>query len=392
MRRASLLARSAANLLDHFGSRWQTNVTCALPAAVRALENQDTSFKNKSHSNIQRARFTTAPPSSFQPSDILEVTNAETFNSAVALSNTIPVILDAYAQWCGPCKQLDPVLKKTVAEQGGKIALAKMDIDTPALAPLVQQLQINSVPTLILLFGGRAVGIKQGAPPPAELKKWIAEAIDLAEAVSGAAGTKSQPEAEVADPKTLVQEGFDAARSPGAAIEKIAPKFASAMQSPAADAVTKAEATAGLALCAVLDGDFPTAKELIANAKAAAEQAQQAAPGTIFNEVEAVDAYLGLAEEEAAVLESDSRNIEDLQAAVDKEKKDLDALHALVLRLVTAGRLEEAGNAALQLVRRDREWKEQAGKQLVLKIADAMGGDSEAGKAVRRRLSNIWFI
>ena len=164
------------------------------------------------------------------------------------------------------------------------------------------------------------------------------------------------------------------------------------MQNPEADAVTKTEATAGLALCAVLDGDFSTAKELISNAHAAAEQAQQATPGTSVDEVAAVEAFLELAEQAAGLKESESRSIEELLKAVDKDKKDLDALHALSLQLFVSGRHEEAANVALLLVRRDREWKEQAGKKIVLKIADALGSGSDIGKSIRRRLSNIWFI
>ncbi|KAL4552742.1 hypothetical protein Ndes2526B_g02654 [Nannochloris sp. 'desiccata'] len=215
---------------------------------------------------IRSLTSSTPPPASPSPpsTSFLEITDAQSFNSAVALSNTVPVILDAYAQWCGPCKQLDPVLRQAITDQGGKIALAKLDIDVPAVAPLVQQLQIASVPTLILLFGGRAVDIKQGAPSPPELKEWVSKAIELAEAVKKAAGAKQEEEKEgeggvsTVDPKILIEGAFTEARSPEGrvSIEKLAPRFAAAMNNPTADSATKAEATAGLALCAVLDGKF----------------------------------------------------------------------------------------------------------------------------------------
>ena len=89
---------------------------------------------------------------------------------------------------------------------------------------------------------------------------------------------------------------------------------------------------------------------------------------------------------------TEPRSIQELQQAIESNKKDLEAMYALGLKLFEAGNMEEAVDTALLLVRRDREWQEQAGKKLVLKIADALGNKNEIGKAARRRLSNIWFI
>lgn len=383
--------RKSAVTGDHLQHSFNVDLQFSLPGAM-----------------IRSLTSSTPPPASPSPpsTSFLEITDAQSFNSAVALSNTVPVILDAYAQWCGPCKQLDPVLRQAITDQGGKIALAKLDIDVPAVAPLVQQLQIASVPTLILLFGGRAVDIKQGAPSPPELKEWVSKAIELAEAVKKAAGAKHEEEKEgeggvsTVDPKILIEGAFTEARSPEGrvSIEKLAPRFAAAMNNPTADSATKAEATAGLALCAVLDGDLATARELLSNAKAAAEQAHQQAknlpsPEASFDsEILAVEAALSLAEDLAGVVTTETRNIHQLQQAVESDKKDLDAVYALSLKYFEAGNMEEAVEAALLLVKRDREWWEQAGKKLVLKIADALGNKNEVGKAARRRLSNIWFI
>ena len=232
----------------------------------------------------------------------------------------------------------------------------------------------------------------------------------MADAVKTAAGAKTEQEeggdgdaaapAAAADPKLLIEEAFADARSPQGrdSIEKLAPKFAAAMNNPTADAALKAEATAGLALCAVLDGDLATAKELLSNAKAAAEQAHQQAPNlpppesSLDSEILAVEASLSLAEDLAEISTTETRSIQELEQGVESNKKDLDALYALALRLFEAGNMEEAVDTALLVVRRDREWKEQAGKKLTLKLADALGNKSEVGKAARRRLSNIWFL
>lgn len=335
------------------------------------------------------------------PPDVYEITDAASFNAAVAASATRPVILDAYAQWCAPCKQLDPVLRREVAARGGRVALARLDIDAPPLAPLVAQLQVTSVPTLIMMYGGRAVDIKPGAPAPAELAAWIDRGEELAAAVAGAAGVdavqgEGQGGGAAANPKDLIEQGFAAARAPGAAVERVAPLFAAALNSPAADADAKAAATAGLALCAALDGDLRTAKELLANTKAAAEGAAAAAPGappsTAADQVAAVEAAVGLVQDAAELADGDDRTIEALEAAVAADGKDCAALRALALRLAAAGRLEEAVETALTLVKRDREWGEQAGKDLVVRVAAAAGPGSALGVAARRRLSNLWFI
>lgn len=333
-----------------------------------------------------------APPSTSPPprDTTLEVSTVDTFTSIVSLSQTTPVILDAYATWCAPCKQLDPVLKKMVADHAGKIILAKMDIDNPALAALVQQLRISSVPTLFMILGGRIVDIKQGVPPQSELKEWISKAVQVSIEAAGAGGNgarkETAPAAQQQDPKACIKEGFYAARSPGATAAGVAPLFAAVLEHPSADASDKASATAGLALCAALDGDLATAKELAGNAKTAAGEGVPTP-----EEVLAAEAAIALFEAAEGV-KADGRSIDELHAVVESNPKDLDALNALVLRLFQAGRLQEAVFSALLMVRRDREWGEQAGRRLVMQLCDFLGSDSEVAKSGRKRLSNIWFI
>ena len=359
---------------------------------------------------------TAPPPPPPTPPLITEVSDQESFISVLQLSNTIPVILDAHAQWCAPCKQLDPELKKQVTALQGKIALAKLDIDNPTLAPLVQNLQISSVPTLFILFGGRVIDVKQGALSPTELSQWITKAIQLSESVAQAAGAKVTTnvpdDGMVEDPPTTVEQAFVTLRSTvpreEIQIETIAPKLAAVMNgnlngnenNVEPSATLKAEAIAGLALCAVVDGDVATATGLLSDAKKIAEEALRApSEGGVraMQQVEAVEASLSLLEESkregigGGGGDGDGAMLQQ-QIASSGTKKDLEALRKIALALFGANRVEEAIDVALQIVKIDREWGDQAGKGLVVKMATAAGPDSEIGKSARRRLSNMWFI
>ena len=298
----------------------------------------------------------------------------------------------------------------------GKIALAKLDIDNPTLAPLVQNLQISSVPTLFILFGGRVIDVKQGALSPTELSQWITKAIQLSESVAQAAGAKVTTnvpdDGMVEDPPTTVEQAFVTLRSTvpreEIQIETIAPKLAAVMNgnlngnenNVEPSATLKAEAIAGLALCAVVDGDVATATGLLSDAKKIAEEALRApSEGGVraMQQVEAVEASLSLLEESkregigGGGGDGDGAMLQQ-QIASSGTKKDLEALRKIALALFGANRVEEAIDVALQIVKIDREWGDQAGKGLVVKMATAAGPDSEIGKSARRRLSNMWFI
>lgn len=160
---------------------------------------------------VFRAFSISEPPSATPgPTPPLEITRPQDFSDLIAFSSTVPIILDAHAAWCGPCKQLDPVLKQLIASHGGQIALAKLDIDAPAMAPLVQQLQIKSVPTLFLIFGGRIIDVKMGVPPQAELRSWINKAVELAKAVAGAVKGEGAGKGDSAkvDPWDALREAY----------------------------------------------------------------------------------------------------------------------------------------------------------------------------------------
>jgi putative thioredoxin len=131
------------------------------------------------------------PPSEF----VIEVTE-ETFNQDVALrSRTTPVIVDLWADWCQPCKQLSPVMEKLAAEAGGAWVLAKVDVD--ANQRLAQAFQAQSIPMVVAVIGGQMVDAFLGAMPEAQIRQWLTQVLSVAEQLgvpvaAGAAGAGAE--------------------------------------------------------------------------------------------------------------------------------------------------------------------------------------------------------
>src|SRR5690348_5675937 len=164
---------------------------------------------------------------------VIDVTE-ETFNTdVVERSRTTPVIMDLWAEWCGPCKQLSPVLEKLAGEAGGQWILAKVDVD--ANPQLSAALQVQSIPMVVAVLGGQLVDGFLGAMPEAQVKQWIGQVLAVAEkmgmqvtAPGGAAET-----AELADaPGAMPGQPGDgrAPRGPGAGGPPVPPAYAEARE------------------------------------------------------------------------------------------------------------------------------------------------------------------
>src|SRR6202042_547849 len=127
----------------------------------------------------RRQRAAQAPPADGAASAaVIEVTD-ETFNAEVVTrSQTVPVIMDLWAEWCGPCKQLGPILEKLAAEADGAWILAKVDVD--ANPQLSQALQVQSIPMVVAVAGGQVVDGFLGALPEAQVRQWIGQVMQVA--------------------------------------------------------------------------------------------------------------------------------------------------------------------------------------------------------------------
>ncbi len=182
------------------------------------------------------------------PSLVVDVTDA-TFGRVLELSRTVPVVVDLWAEWCGPCKQLSPILEKVVTELAGRIVLAKVDVD--ANPQLAQSFRAQSIPMVVALVAGQPVPLFTGAVPEQQVREVFAQLLQLAaqNGVSGTidvAGDTGEPPAEPALPP-LHAEAFDAIEA-GDYPRAIAAYEAALLENP-----KDAEARAGLGQVRLLD-------------------------------------------------------------------------------------------------------------------------------------------
>ncbi|MDX2375552.1 tetratricopeptide repeat protein [Microbacterium sp. LRZ72] len=133
-----------------------------------------------------------ADPAGTVPSLVMDVTD-ETFNQVLELSRTVPVVVDLWAEWCGPCKQLSPALEKVVTELEGRVVLAKVDVD--ANPQLAQAFRAQSIPMVVALVGGQPVPLFTGAVPEAQVREVFAQLLQVA-AQNGVTGSVSVMDAD----------------------------------------------------------------------------------------------------------------------------------------------------------------------------------------------------
>ena len=193
-----------------------------------------------------------ASPAAGVPSLVMDVTD-ETFAQVLELSRTVPVVVDLWAEWCGPCKQLSPILERVVTELGGRLVLAKVDVD--ANPQLSQAFRAQSIPMVVALVAGQPVPLFTGAVPEQQVREVFAQLLQLA-AQNGVTGSVSvEPDASADAPDGPVEpplpplhaEAFEAIEAGDY------PRAIAAYEKALAENPRDAEARAGLGQVRLLD-------------------------------------------------------------------------------------------------------------------------------------------
>ncbi len=286
--------------------------------------------------------------------DLIKESSTATFVAdVVEASHEAPVIVDFWAPWCGPCKQLTPLLESAVRQAQGAVKMVKVNIDdNPEIA---QQLRVQSIPAVFAFHNGQPVDGFMGAQTESQVKAFV-------QRLTGAQGPS--PVEQMLEHGNAALEASDfgnAAQAFGQAIE--------------ADP-TNIPAIAGLAKCCLADNDLEQAQQVLDTAPSDASHA----------DLDSARAALELARQAA-----DAGDVATLKAEVASNPKNFQARFDLAVALNVDGDRQGAVDQLLDIIAADQEWNEQAARNQLLKFFEAYGFKDEITQTGRRRLSSILF-
>ena len=286
------------------------------------------------------------------PADLIkDGTDASFLADVIETSKDTPVIVDFWAPWCGPCRQLGPSIEKAVLAAKGKVKLVKIDIDqNPQFAG---QLRVQSIPAVFAFVGGRPVDGFMGALPDSQVKQFV-------DRMAGQAPANATDEL-----LAQAKESLDLGDIGGAA-----QAYAEVLQAEP----DNVKALGGLARCYLNGGDAERAREV----------ADMAPPGAKDADLDSVRAALALADEAP-------EETGEFEQRLATDAGDHDARFEIAKALAARGAWDEAADHLLQIIAQDRTWNDEAARKQLITIFEAAGAGSDVTRAGRRRLSSILF-
>jgi putative thioredoxin len=286
--------------------------------------------------------------------DLIKNTTTKDFmRDVVEASREVPVLVDFWAPWCGPCRQLTPMLEKAVRAAKGAIRLVKLNIDEHPQIP--GQMGVQSIPAVFAFQDGRPVDGFMGALPESRINAFIARLI-------GDSAGDLAADIEAAEEALAAGDLNSAAQLFGEVLQQDR---------------ENAQSLAGLAKCYIKTGDLPRAEQTLALVPPAKAES---AP------VASARAALELARKASA-----AGDIEALRAKLASDPKDAQARFDLALALNAKGDRGGATEELLMLVARHRTWNDDAARKQLVQLFDAWGGSDPATISGRQRLSSLLF-
>jgi len=288
---------------------------------------------------------------------IKDGTEATFMSDVIEASKDVPVIVDFWAPWCGPCKTLGPALEAAVLAAKGKVKMVKIDIDQSQ--QIAAQLQVKSIPTVYAFFDGKPVDAFQGAQPESEIKKFIEKLLPLTDNNSDSGLDEAISVAE----QMLEEKDFAGASETFSAILGEDP--------------VNSKAYSGLARAFLGLGEIDKVEHLIENIPTELQGSKN---------IESIKMTINLLAQSKGLA-----SVEELTSLVKKNPKDKQAKLDLALVLIKESRISDAIDHLLELFRLDRDWNEGAAKSNLLIVFDTMKPDNPLVLKARRRLSSLIF-